>query len=74
MKQKEGYLLRLFFNSGCEIKKDVVVPGKISKILPHKGLVVQLPRKKSGLVFLTDLSDNFSEKPLEGYNESQFVR
>ncbi|CAB3976612.1 RRP5 homolog [Paramuricea clavata] len=59
--------------SDCEITKGNIVPGKITKMLPRKGLAVQLPHKKHGTVFLTDIRDDFKENPAEDYQVNQVV-
>ena len=43
-------------------------------MLPRKGLAVQLPHKKYGTVFLTDIRDDFKENPAEDYQVNQVVR
>ena len=58
----------------CEIKKGNIVAGKITKVLPCKGLTVQLPGKKLGMVFPTDIRDDFKENPTEDYQLNQLVR
>ena len=59
---------------GCDVKKGEVVAGKIINIFRNIGLAVHLPRRKSGMVFLTDVNDKFKEDPLDGYSVNQLVR
>ena len=51
-----------------------LIVGRVTKIIPHQGLLVGLPTHKCGRVGLTDLSDNYAENPLEGYKVDQLVR
>lgn len=46
----------------------------VQKIQPHKGLMLALPYENTGLAHLTDLSDSYTEKPLESYKEGQIIR
>ncbi|KAI1896821.1 hypothetical protein AGOR_G00098810 [Albula goreensis] len=50
------------------------VLGTIEKILPHVGLVVTLPFKRSGQVSVTDLTDSYRPDPLSHYQVGQVVR
>ncbi|XP_028390902.1 protein RRP5 homolog isoform X2 [Dendronephthya gigantea] len=59
--------------SDCEMKKGSIVSGKITKILPCKGLAVQLPHLKHGTVFLTDVRDDFKENPTEDFKINQLL-
>ncbi|XP_072513962.1 protein RRP5 homolog [Salminus brasiliensis] len=51
-----------------------VTMGTILKITPRMGLALKLPFGKTGFASITDLSDMYTENPLEEYKEGQVVR
>jgi ribosomal protein S1 len=51
-----------------------VLPDRVAKLLPGVGLNVQLGARLFGRVHLTDVRDRWTEAPLEGVAEGQFVR
>eukprot|EP01116_Phalansterium_solitarium_P003177 TRINITY_DN1386_c1_g1_i1.p1 TRINITY_DN1386_c1_g1~~TRINITY_DN1386_c1_g1_i1.p1 ORF type:complete len:2083 (+),score=1015.05 TRINITY_DN1386_c1_g1_i1:162-6410(+) len=51
-----------------------VVPGRVSKLVPGVGLMVQLGAHRYGRVHLTDLSDVFRPEPLAVFEPLQFVK
>lgn len=56
-----------------EFKTGDIVPGLVSKISKENGLMVQLASKSYARVFLTDISDEFSESPTESFSKSDLV-
>ncbi|KAI7811133.1 protein RRP5 homolog [Triplophysa rosa] len=57
-----------------KLEQGSVTMGMVWKIEPHRGLFVKLPFGNSGLVSLMDLSDEYSDNPLEPYKEGQVIR
>ncbi|KAI4899783.1 hypothetical protein NFI96_011797 [Prochilodus magdalenae] len=57
-----------------KLEQGAVTMGTIRKIIPQMGLALKLPFGNSGSVSITDLSDTYTEKPLEQYKEGQIVR
>lgn len=57
-----------------KVEQGSVTMGMVWKIEPHRGLFVKLPFGNSGLVSLMDLSDEYSDNPLEPYKEGQVIR
>jgi len=66
--------LTLRKEGGAKLKVGAVVPGRVTKLLPGVGLNVQLGARKFGRVHLTDLRDVWTDAPLQGVTEGQFVR
>ncbi|XP_077992848.1 protein RRP5 homolog [Glandiceps talaboti] len=60
-------------NVSLDIEEGSVVNGQVKKIL-HDRLIVQLHDGHDGEVFLTDLSDNFVNNPLDEYKKKRFLR
>lgn len=56
------------------LEKGVVTMGMVRKIIPQKGLILNLPFGNSGLACITDLSDAYIDAPFEQYKEGQLVR
>uniref|UniRef100_A0A9J7X0S5 Protein RRP5 homolog n=1 Tax=Cyprinus carpio carpio TaxID=630221 RepID=A0A9J7X0S5_CYPCA len=56
------------------LEQGVITMAKVRKIVPHMGLFLQLPFGNSGLASVTDLSDEFTDNPLESYKLGQLVR
>ncbi|XP_064171812.1 protein RRP5 homolog [Anguilla rostrata] len=48
--------------------------GTVKKVVPHVGLVVTLPFRRTGLASLVDLADSYRPSPLDHYSEGQVVR
>ncbi|XP_036412886.1 protein RRP5 homolog isoform X2 [Colossoma macropomum] len=57
-----------------KLEQGAVTMGTIRKIIPQMGLALKLPFGSSGSASITDLSDTYTEKPLEQYKEGQVVR
>lgn len=57
-----------------KLEQGVITMAKVRKIVPHMGLFLQLPFGNSGLASVTDLSDEFTDNPLESYKLGQLVR
>lgn len=57
-----------------KLEQGSVAMGMVWKIEPHRGLFVKLPFGNSGLTSLMDLSDKYSDNPLEAYKEGQVIR
>ncbi|KAL7845723.1 hypothetical protein AOLI_G00239150 [Acnodon oligacanthus] len=57
-----------------KLEQGAVTMGTIWKIIPQKGLTLKLPFGSSGSASIMDLSDKYTEKPLEQYKEGQVVR
>uniref|UniRef100_A0A673NID0 Protein RRP5 homolog n=1 Tax=Sinocyclocheilus rhinocerous TaxID=307959 RepID=A0A673NID0_9TELE len=56
------------------LEQGVITMAKVRKIVPHMGLFLQLPFGNSGLASVMDLSDEFTDNPLEPYKLGQLVR
>ncbi|KMZ61801.1 30S ribosomal protein S1 [Zostera marina] len=62
-------------NSAKHILEGDVVGGRIKKILPGvAGMLVQIGPHLHGKVHYTELSDTWTNNPLSGYQEGQFVK
>ena len=57
-----------------EVKKNGVVWGKITKVLPRSGLLIELPGHRCGFAHVTELSDEHKENPLEEFKVKNFVK
>ncbi|XP_056628224.1 protein RRP5 homolog [Triplophysa dalaica] len=66
--------LSLSLTGVYKVEQGSVTMGMVWKIEPHRGLFVKLPFGNSGLVSLMDLSDEYSDNPLEPYKEGQVIR
>ncbi|XP_058237174.1 protein RRP5 homolog isoform X2 [Hemibagrus wyckioides] len=66
--------LKLSFIGTHTLEKGVVTMGMVWKIIPHMGLILNLPFGNSGLARITDLSDEYVDAPFEQYKEGQVVR
>lgn len=51
-----------------------LVPAIILKLVPHRGLLLQLPHRQIGDVYLTHLSDYYKDFEKHNFKENQFVR
>ncbi|XP_052401989.1 protein RRP5 homolog isoform X1 [Carassius gibelio] len=68
------FRLSLSLTGTYKMEQGVITMAKVWKIVPHMGLFLQLPFGNSGLASLTDLSDEFTDNPLEPYKLGQLVR
>jgi ribosomal protein S1 len=50
-----------------ELKPGMIVPGRIARVILNAGLNVQLFSHTYGRVFITDISDDMKENPLEEF-------
>ncbi|TRY56198.1 hypothetical protein DNTS_002546 [Danionella cerebrum] len=66
--------LALSFTGNHNLEPGMVTMAMIHKVLPHLGLLLKLPFGNTGLASVTDLSDVFTDKPLESYKEGQIIR
>ncbi|KAL7852604.1 hypothetical protein SRHO_G00183890 [Serrasalmus rhombeus] len=57
-----------------KLEQGAVAMGTIHKIIPQMGLALKLPFGSYGSASITDLSDTYTEKPLEQYKEGQVVK
>ncbi|KAG9262427.1 hypothetical protein AMEX_G24199 [Astyanax mexicanus] len=71
-KNWKGLVLSLTGTHKLEV--GAVIMGSVQKINPQRGLALKLPFGKFGFAFTTDLSDTYTENPLENYKEGQVVR
>ncbi|XP_026861413.2 protein RRP5 homolog [Electrophorus electricus] len=71
---KNAQQLNLSLIGTHKLKQGTVTMGMVQEINPQKGLVLKLPFGKSGLASLTDLSDTYTDNPLEQYKEGQLFR
>lgn len=53
---------------------DDIVPAIILKLIPQKGLLLQLPHRQIGDVHLTELSDQFIDFAQHNFKTNQFIR
>lgn len=53
---------------------DDIVPAIILKLIPQKGLLLQLPHRQIGDVHLTELSDQFIDFAQHNFKTHQFIR
>lgn len=51
-----------------------LLPAIILKVVPHRGLLLQLPHRQIGDVYLTHLSDHYKDFEKHNFKENQFVR
>jgi rRNA biogenesis protein RRP5 len=58
----------------ASVKNGLIVNGFVKKIDTVGGLLVQLSPNVAGKVYLTDISDTFTENPTEPFEENQVVR
>ena len=56
------------------MKKNGVVWGRITKVLPHSGLLIELPGHRCGFAHVTELHDEYKENPLDEFHVKSFVR
>uniref|UniRef100_A0AAR2JIK4 Protein RRP5 homolog n=1 Tax=Pygocentrus nattereri TaxID=42514 RepID=A0AAR2JIK4_PYGNA len=56
-----------------KLEQGTVAMGTIHKIIPQMGLALKLPFGSYGSASITDLSDTYTEKPLEQYKEGQVI-
>lgn len=56
------------------LEKGLVTMGMVRKIIPQKGLILNLLFGNSGLACVTDLTDAYVDAPYEQYKEGQVVR
>uniref|UniRef100_A0A4W4H4K7 S1 motif domain-containing protein n=1 Tax=Electrophorus electricus TaxID=8005 RepID=A0A4W4H4K7_ELEEL len=70
---KNAQQLNLSLIGTHKLKQGTVTMGMVQEINPQKGLVLKLPFGKSGLASLTDLSDTYTDNPLEQYKEGQLI-
>lgn len=68
------FRLSLSLTGMYKLEQGVITMAKVRKIVPHMGLFLQLPFGNSGLASVTDLSDEFTDNPLESYKLGQLVR
>ncbi|XP_062865750.1 protein RRP5 homolog [Trichomycterus rosablanca] len=71
---KQPQRLRLSLTGMHTLEQGVVTMGMVSKICPYKGLILKLPFRNFGSASITDLSDTYTENPLQQYKEGQVVR
>ena len=57
-----------------DVKKNGIVWGKVTKILPHSGLLIELPGYKCGFAHVTELYDEYRDNPLEEFKIKSFVK
>ena len=51
-----------------------IVIGRVARIIPGKGINVQLSSHTYGRVFITDIDDVFQKNPLSQFEERQLVK
>ncbi|XP_016326215.1 protein RRP5 homolog [Sinocyclocheilus anshuiensis] len=68
------FRLSLSLTGMYKLEQGVITMAKVRKIVPHMGLFLQLPFGNSGLASVMDLSDEFTDNPLEPYKLGQLVR
>jgi rRNA biogenesis protein RRP5 len=56
-----------------DVAAGTILPGRVSKVT-DSGLIVQLSEDVVGKVALTDISDIYTPKMMEGYHENSIVR
>eukprot|EP00794_Sanderia_malayensis_P005757 gene5757-6460_t len=61
-------------NPSDYVKKDGIVCGRIAKILSRTGLMIELPGHKCGIAHLTQLYDEYTEKPLDEFKPKMIVK
>ncbi|KAK3510814.1 hypothetical protein QTP70_022728 [Hemibagrus guttatus] len=71
---KKPNQLRLSFIGTHTLEKGVITMGMVWKMIPHMGLILNLPFGNTGLARITDLSDEYVDAPFEQYKEGQVVR
>ncbi|XP_066517483.1 protein RRP5 homolog isoform X2 [Hoplias malabaricus] len=74
VKSKKPCRLFLSLSGIHKLEPGVVTMGTVLSIIPQMGVRLKLPFGKSGLASITDLSDMYTENPLEMYKEGQVVR
>ena len=57
-----------------KVKKNGIVCGKIAKILPRRGMLIELPSHKCGFAHVTELYDEYKENPLGDFKIKTFVK
>uniref|UniRef100_W5KDC8 Programmed cell death 11 n=1 Tax=Astyanax mexicanus TaxID=7994 RepID=W5KDC8_ASTMX len=70
---KPGDEIKCFVSKTHKLEVGAVIMGSVQKINPQRGLALKLPFGKFGFAFPTDLSDTYTENPLENYKEGQVV-
>lgn len=57
-----------------KIETGKLVVGRVSKVSPESGLLVQLPSRLMGRVHLTNISDTYVKDPTAGFVKGQLVQ
>lgn len=57
-----------------KLEEGAATLGKVAKINPQRGLLVQLPFGGMGAVAVTDLADAYRPNAFEGYRKNQIIR
>jgi len=66
--------LDLSLRKKATLRVDMVVPGRVVKVMAGSGLNVQLGARTFGRVHITDMRDKWVEEPLKGVPEGQLVQ
>ncbi len=48
--------------------------GRISKVLPRVGVLIELPGSRCGVAHVTQLHDDYVENPLDEFKPRMFVK
>ncbi|RXN09143.1 RRP5-like protein [Labeo rohita] len=66
--------LSLSLTGTHKLEQGVITMAIVRKVEPHMGLFLKLPFENLGFASMMDLSDEYSDNPLEPYKQGELVR